>query len=76
MVDASVVERVGRMTDEDQYLNTIFMFWTRTLKHNYRFESCPDYLAFVWGKRSSKLAGKSILNTYSWEDSVNRDVFG
>ena len=43
MVDASVVERVGRMTDEDQYLNTIFMFWTRTLKHNYRFESCPDY---------------------------------
>jgi hypothetical protein len=26
VVDAIVVERVGRMTDEDQYLNTMFMF--------------------------------------------------
>ena len=46
LVDASVVERVGRMTDEDQYLNTIFMFWTRTLKHNYRFESCLSHKGF------------------------------
>ena len=41
-----------------------------------RFESCPDYLAFVWGKRLVKLPGKSILNTHSWEDSGSRSVFG